>query len=387
MKKNGFTLLELLIGISLISIIMLFLFRLINDVQNEGLSNIYIVSNQTNRNEIISIVNKIMSDNGDICQVEVIDSVSNQTSLYFDFCNGKSISLIVSKDQIHISYNPEEYNYVMEDPRAFYDPAVDVGTLSYNGTNYVKVSIRTRKKGLNETTVDDIELMGKSRTTSVVRKTGTIAEYYADVTPHYFNVYHSPGDYRIEVWGAENKITNSFSRNGYYARATVHLEEGERLVISPGLAAALWTRCAGEDQTCTFSGTKNVAYGNEYGMAYLPVTDTVNCNNSTFGDPTPGRGKSCYFETEPYIPSIVSVTSSEALIPAPSDLSLLISAGVDGADISNARLTNSHITCLNCEPSQEEDPYVIQTTECTNSEPLADCVKTGSGFVRITKES
>ena len=56
MKRNGFTLLELLIGISLISIVMIFLFRLLNDIQHEALSNTYIVANQTNRNEMINVL-------------------------------------------------------------------------------------------------------------------------------------------------------------------------------------------------------------------------------------------------------------------------------------------------------------------------------------------
>ena len=329
-----------------------------------------------------------MVKNGDVCLVEVVDSMSNQTSLYFNFCNGNSISIIISKDQIHITDTDGEYNYVMEDERAYYDTNVVVDTISYNNFNYVKASIRARKKGLSETTVDDIEIMGKSRTSSIVRKTGSIAEYYADGDPHYFNVAHSPGNYKVEVWAPESMITDRVTRKGYYAVGTVNLAEGQRLVINPGLPVALWNYCAGEEQTCSFSGTKTVAYlGNSTVGKYLTATDSILCSNTIFGDPSPGVRKSCYIETEEYIPSIVSVTSSTALIPSPSELELVISAGADGADISNPNLTNAHMTCLNCEASGEEDPYVIETTTCSNTDPQVDCAKIGSGFVRVTKVS
>ena len=92
MKKNGFTLLELLIGITLISVVMIFLFRLIHDVQNEGLSNTYIVANQTNRDEIIAKTNKAVFENGTLCSL-LVNKLGGNNSLKFTFCNNKVLTI------------------------------------------------------------------------------------------------------------------------------------------------------------------------------------------------------------------------------------------------------------------------------------------------------
>lgn len=56
-----------------------------------------------------------------------------------------------------------------------------------------------------------------------------------------------------------------------------------------------YTRCASENQRCSFSGTKTVAYGANGQFNYKSgITGGINCNNSTFGDPIPGVVKSCY---------------------------------------------------------------------------------------------
>ena len=56
-----------------------------------------------------------------------------------------------------------------------------------------------------------------------------------------------------------------------------------------------YTLCAGENQRCGFSGTKDVAYGANGKFNYkYGVTGGIDCNNRTFGDPIPGVVKSCY---------------------------------------------------------------------------------------------
>ena len=58
-----------------------------------------------------------------------------------------------------------------------------------------------------------------------------------------------------------------------------------------------YTRCAGENQSYTFSGTVDVAYGANGHFSYRQgVSGTINFNNGTFGDPIPGTLKSGYYK-------------------------------------------------------------------------------------------
>ena len=65
----------------------------------------------------------------------------------------------------------------------------------------------------------------------------------------------------------------------------------------PAITGALragFTRCAGEGGTCSFSGTRAVAYGAGT-YTYKTVTDSTACTNASFGgDPAPDVLKSCY---------------------------------------------------------------------------------------------
>ena len=51
--------------------------------------------------------------------------------------------------------------------------------------------------------------------------------------------------------------------------------------------------------------------------------------------------------------------------------------------IGNSLLTNKHMTCYNCEPSDDENTKTI-SNECHNTEPTEDCAKEGNGYARIT---
>jgi glucose/arabinose dehydrogenase len=59
-----------------------------------------------------------------------------------------------------------------------------------------------------------------------------------------------------------------------------------------------WTHCAGENNTCRFTGTKVVRYGAGSSWAQGIYINSVACSNSVFGDPIRGTYKSCQI-TEP----------------------------------------------------------------------------------------
>ncbi|MFO1432005.1 MAG: hypothetical protein U1F76_17995 [Candidatus Competibacteraceae bacterium] len=55
-----------------------------------------------------------------------------------------------------------------------------------------------------------------------------------------------------------------------------------------------YASCAQENGTCRFSGTKEVAFGANGRFIYKTATDSINCNDNTFGDPIFGTVKACY---------------------------------------------------------------------------------------------
>ncbi len=64
---------------------------------------------------------------------------------------------------------------------------------------------------------------------------------------------------------------------------------------TPTSTATTWTKCADENGTCTFSGTHQVRYGANGSYNYQTATDSIACNNATFGDPLVGVVKACYY--------------------------------------------------------------------------------------------
>src|SRR6516164_2163502 len=59
--------------------------------------------------------------------------------------------------------------------------------------------------------------------------------------------------------------------------------------------------CAAENGTCSFTGTENVAYGANGNFVFQTATNGIACNNATFGgDPIFGTAKACYIGPEGY---------------------------------------------------------------------------------------
>jgi len=56
--------------------------------------------------------------------------------------------------------------------------------------------------------------------------------------------------------------------------------------------------CASEEETCNFTGIREVWFGDARKWAVAPASGGVKCSNSVFGDPAPGTTKYCY--TRPY---------------------------------------------------------------------------------------
>jgi hypothetical protein len=74
-------------------------------------------------------------------------------------------------------------------------------------------------------------------------------------------------------------------------------------------ASPTWTECAQENGTCSFSGTHKVKYGVDNTTVVATFSNSVPCNNATFGDPAVGQGKTCWVEGS---------TTTAAVTPAPA---------------------------------------------------------------------
>ena len=59
------------------------------------------------------------------------------------------------------------------------------------------------------------------------------------------------------------------------------------------------TACAGEDQTCAVTGTREIAYGAGTSWRFLTTTSSQSCSNAVFGDPLPSLTKQCFTRSAP----------------------------------------------------------------------------------------
>jgi hypothetical protein len=72
-----------------------------------------------------------------------------------------------------------------------------------------------------------------------------------------------------------------------------------------------WPQCAGENNTCSFTGLMTVAYGANGKFNYATLRNGTACSNAAFGgDPNPGTVKACYLFGPP--PTFTSWTTCAA---------------------------------------------------------------------------
>ncbi len=65
----------------------------------------------------------------------------------------------------------------------------------------------------------------------------------------------------------------------------------------PSASAAAWVDCAGENETCSFTGTRLVRYGlSPSSYVTRTLTGGTPCTNDVFGDPAYGYAKRCSYQ-------------------------------------------------------------------------------------------
>jgi len=62
----------------------------------------------------------------------------------------------------------------------------------------------------------------------------------------------------------------------------------------PFASASEWVWCANENELCRFDGSAEVRFGTDRRWTNRNARNSIRCNNANFGDPAPGRVKSCF---------------------------------------------------------------------------------------------
>lgn len=238
-NKKGFTLIELLICVALISVVVVFLFRLINTIRNDEKTVGYIRENQVKRNQIMGEIGTIISENG-ICSFSTSGSVSHRALITFNLCNGKQMIITVKDNEtvtvdgatysgnsyFTIEYDGKKSKYVMSDPNAWYNPIYTYKSGNYYNYDYYRITFKTEKKGLDPSSIDDVEIFW-------VETNGDA--FTQDESGRQIYVVPRTGIYLLEAWGAQGG-GNSSGNGGYgaYASGEVSLDEGQKVMIYVG---------------------------------------------------------------------------------------------------------------------------------------------------------
>jgi prepilin-type N-terminal cleavage/methylation domain-containing protein len=107
LNKKGVTLIELIISIALISVVMVFMYRLLININNEITNSAFAIDNQQNRLEIINTVEE------DILHKALTTLTNtNNTSITFGFDDNTSsvLSISIESNKYYITYKDTQNN-------------------------------------------------------------------------------------------------------------------------------------------------------------------------------------------------------------------------------------------------------------------------------------
>ncbi len=186
MKNNkGITLVELIISIALISIVIMFLFRLIADVRYSDKNIDYARENQQNRAIIIKTVQEDFLERG-LVGLSDSGSSSSQFKVTFTYADGTNGILSVQADSVTYqnATGTEKWLLEKENGNTKYNvTCVTHKNSLFQDTNeeffYMKFVIPVVVKADSANTIDDLEFfyVGKRKDVNISNFTGTNKDY------------------------------------------------------------------------------------------------------------------------------------------------------------------------------------------------------------------
>ena len=259
MNKKGFTLIELMVSIALISIVMIFLFQLLNDLSYNANYPKYARTNQVNRAEIIKNIQAELLDNPIVRKPE-LHVESDNAYIIFDFASGElSRSRLTVKSDL-ISFDDKfsfkmdsgnegasyDYNHIKIEMFPETDSQKCQNSKNALGTNIkkcmkyvyyiIKIPVSTYEEATN---IDDIEIfLIEQSPDSINEENDNI--YNFNYIGEMEQVFTAPrnGRYLLEAWGAEggvaNYINNTSGGYGAYSTGIINLNAGTNLYINVG---------------------------------------------------------------------------------------------------------------------------------------------------------
>lgn len=161
LNKKGSTLLELIISITLISVILVFLMRLLVDLNNTQTNNDFAKDNQINRAEIIRMVENDLTNN-------TITNITNNSSsgnigCTFTFSGGKTATINATSDTFtYTSSDGTKRSWTMDGGTIYTDKANVIYSSDSVGQIYalqIDIEVHTvndNNKAGNNNLLDDI---------------------------------------------------------------------------------------------------------------------------------------------------------------------------------------------------------------------------------------
>ena len=165
MNKKGTTLAELIISIALISVVLLFMIKLLIDLNDAEANNTYAKDNQINRAEILRMIGNDLN-NKNIASIS--DSESNNTKLVirFEFTDGSWSKIEAEEKKIKYTDSDGKNRTWNIEGGTIYTKKANVYYMKDNndsGKNYYSLSIdieihttNEKNKLCNNNTLDDI---------------------------------------------------------------------------------------------------------------------------------------------------------------------------------------------------------------------------------------
>lgn len=107
MNKKGTTLAEVIISIALISVVLIFMVRLLIDLNNLENNTTYAKNNQINRAEILRYINNDL--NNKVLTNIIDNSNENNLDVTFEFIDGTSSQISATNDTFYYRDSTEDY--------------------------------------------------------------------------------------------------------------------------------------------------------------------------------------------------------------------------------------------------------------------------------------